>query len=106
MVKRYACHVLYKSAEERCLCQVVEVEEGGRLLRYYPLSQEQPCTEWLGGVFVLLPAGLIPLELESPESVWQRCQLTTYSEAVVWRVEGLSLSEPDFSLSCRWKRLF
>lgn len=52
MIRRYASHLLYLSAEQVFRQYVVELHQG-IVHDLYPLSAEMPSVVWLGGIIVL-----------------------------------------------------
>ena len=50
--RHYAVHLLYAGEDVVCRQQVVATVEG-RCVEHYPLTEELPFTEWIGGVAVL-----------------------------------------------------
>lgn len=50
-MRRVAAHEVRAGSE--VLTQAVVELIGGKVVRYYPFSEEQPQTEWLGGTIVI-----------------------------------------------------
>ena len=71
-MKRYACNLLLVSSSVALKEQVVEIGSDGLCSVYYALDGEQPSTEWLGGIFVLLPRDIHPENEECLRTVWSR----------------------------------
>lgn len=66
-MRRFACHYLYASADGCYARYVVELEDDGRLRRYFPLTEELSSTQWIGGIIVLSP--LSGLEIHPQEKL-------------------------------------
>lgn len=60
-MKRYACHHLYATADGCYSRYVVELDELCRVKAYFPLKEEIPATQWIGGVIVLSPSKRLSL---------------------------------------------
>ncbi len=70
-MKRFASHLLFVPESGYLKQQVVEVEEG-RVVRYYPLTEEVEDTEWVPGVIQLeddVPYQLFPFDLVTLQPV-------------------------------------
>jgi len=51
-LRRIACHEIVLEDRSSLSLAVLEIQQG-RILRYYPLTQELPFTEWVAGRIVL-----------------------------------------------------
>lgn len=51
-MRRVAAHYLYLPGGNRIHLPVVELE-GDKVINYYPIEDELPVTEWLGGIIIL-----------------------------------------------------
>lgn len=103
----YACHLLLLPSGERMGPAVVRTDADGWVRDCRTFRDEEPCTEWWGGVFVVLPADVSPqehlhdmctfLHASAPWSPASDCRL--------WQVGNVVLSETvDFS-SARFRQL-
>lgn len=55
-MRRIAAHKLYLSDNPgKCINYPVVEIEGDTVVNYYPIEEELPVTEWLGGTFILSP---------------------------------------------------
>lgn len=108
-VKRYACTLLYIAPGQTLKNAVVEVGTDGVPVRWYALCGEQPFTEWLGGVMVFLPVGVIPPEHGVEDfPLWLE---TVFREAGdgapchLWQICGLSAGECCLPPAAFFRRL-
>ena len=85
-MKRYAVHCLYEGGNPPRRQQVVVVE-GGCFLHSFPLAEELPFTEWIGGVAVL--SGLEQADVPLPSSFEDvLARLLSVPGGNVWHVEA------------------
>lgn len=55
-MRRIAAHKLYLPDNPgKCINYPVVEIEGDTVVNYYPIEEELPVTEWLGGTFILSP---------------------------------------------------
>lgn len=85
-MKRYAVHLLYMERDAVCRQQVMEVDNG-RCVEHYPLTEELPFTEWIGGVAVL--SGCEETDCQLPASFEDVLHaLLNKPGAYVWHIEA------------------
>ena len=89
--RQYACHRVYQSPGEFDGRSVVCIGMEGEVKEHYPLTDEIPSTEWIGGVIVL--SGRTELPATDNDSRWmhlmnEECQPPLYA----WHI-----SEFDFA---------
>lgn len=101
-MKRYACNLLLVSSSVVLKEQVVEIASDGLCSVYYALDGEQPSTEWLGGIFVLLPSDIHPNNEECLRAVWSRVVSNNVFTWHVWRISGIDLANLDLDMPCCW----
>ena len=101
-MKRYACNLLLVSSSVALKEQVVEIGSDGLCSVYYALDGEQPSTEWLGGIFVLLPRDIHPENEECLRTVWSRVVSNDVFIWCVWRISGVNLMNLDIDVPCYW----
>ena len=88
-MKRFGCNRLYLSTGSSSFQQVVELDEKGYYLRHYSLRCEQYATQWLGGVCILLPAGVLPCADLQDLFLWMKAyedELQKGCPAFVWHL--------------------
>lgn len=106
-MRKVACHRLYTRSGETLSMQVIVLDDDGIVQSWHTLEAEEEHVEWLGGSMFLLPYRFHPSDSLSPREVWRQIASCPYPASFwLWAVYGLSLSEPDDTLPCRWKRLF
>lgn len=106
-MRKLACHRLYVAAFSELSMQVVVLDENGRVQSWHHLEAEEPYVEWIGGNMILLPESCSPSDGTSLEQVWQKYGIgTSIPPYTLWRLSGVPLSGSDYSLPCKWRRLF
>lgn len=93
-MRKFAAHRLYLSATEMVAGPVaVQLADDGLVAFYEVLTAEQPAVEWLGGIFLLLPASDVPKQRADSFGAWYaslgpygRSEHTAYA---LWHVSGI-----------------
>lgn len=93
-MRKFAAHRLYLSATEMVAGPVVvQLADDGRVASFEVLTAEQPAVEWLGGIFLLLPASEVPKQLAGSFGTWY-ASLGSYDRSGntfynLWHVSGI-----------------
>lgn len=98
-MRRVAAHWLFLPDGGKMHLPVVELEDAV-VLNYYPIEEELPLTEWLGGVLVLSPVKELNVEKNSSwEEVLRKLhpfKTLTYP-LYCWTVTGIELETGEFT---------
>ena len=106
MMKRFACHRLYVSADGCYSKYVVELKEDGRVNVYFPLKEEISATEWIGGGIVLSPYPELELEPgENFASFLKRAITETEKELYAWHISDFDFIKNELMPAGRVIRL-
>lgn len=103
-MRRFACHYLYASADGCYARYVVELEDDGRLRRYFPLTEELSSTQWIGGIIVLSPLSeLVIRPQERFADFLRRATAETGTEAPVyaWHIACADLPAKELTPESR-----
>lgn len=107
-MRRYACHLLYVSANEYYSKYVVELKGDKTVNRLFPLREEICATEWIGGVIVLSPSPYLEIGAdESFSRFLQRVAVATEeaSSLYAWYIADFDFVKKEFTFACRLIRL-
>ena len=107
-MKRFACHYLYVSSDGCYSKYVVELEDTGRVRRYFPLKEELSSTQWVGGIIILSP--LYDLEIypeEKYSDFLKRITVETETDVPVyaWYIANSDLQQREFTTASKPVRL-
>lgn len=97
-MRRVAAHWLYLPDGRRIHYPVVEIE-GDSVVNYYPLEDELPVTEWLGGIMILSPLAQLSI---SPEGTFEDILKKLHPEKKItyplycWYVNNIDLETKSF----------
>lgn len=92
-MRKFAAHRLYLSAREMVAGPVVvQLTDDGLVASYEVFTAEQPAVEWLGGIFLLLPASESPKQTEGSFGDWYATECPVYRPEcgyALWHVSGI-----------------
>lgn len=102
-MKRFACHILVLPNGEYLSMQVIELSEEGYLIKHYTFEEEQPATEWVGGVCILLPESVTPSEGANLKALLsQDVMMKSDIRLRFWRAVGLGTNDIFSATPERW----
>lgn len=107
-MRRVAAHWLYLPDGSKIHLPVVEIEEK-RVVNYYPIEDELPETEWLGGIFIL--SSLADSRLSKSDSLVTVLRKLHPDEKAVryplycWYLNGIDLDSNHFTSSIKLELL-
>ena len=106
-MRRLAFHRVHWPSGKFAVMQTVEVDFCGYYRLHYSLKEETPATEWVGGVCMLLPDGIMPQAGDTIAALQHKVCVSELHDAAlgVWKAVGMPVDSSIYVPVRKWSRV-